>query len=251
MPDLDILAALAELAEKHAPQLRPYQPIALVHQFRRTLLRELDFTSERRNIEEFAAHFEGDGAVHFPRTYPALSSRRVLTMERLDGILGTDTAALKTSGADTDEFARRGANMYLEMIFRDAFYHADPHPGNLMLLPGGVVGVLDCGMVWTAGAGVGGTDRRHADGHGQPGSGDLAEMLMRVGSAPPGAPRNEFRADVADFVADYTNQSIHELDLSSALRTWRTLSTATTLPCPRSYPCCCGRWWNWRGRPRS
>lgn len=217
LPDLDILAALAELAEKHARRLRPYQPIALVHQFRRTLLRELDFTSERRNLEEFASNFEEDPTVHFPRTFPAFSSRRVLTMERLDGILGTDTAALAASGADLGEFARRGANMYLQMIFRDAFYHADPHPGNLMLMAGGIVGVLDCGM-------VGRLDEELAEqvedmlmAVAKPESGDLAEILMRLGSARPDIPRDQFRADVTDFVADYTNQSIQELDLSGAL----------------------------------
>ena len=217
LPDLDILAGLAELAEKHAPQLRPYQPVAIVRQFRRTLLRELDFTFERRNLEEFAAHFADDPAVHFPLSYPAFSTRRVLTMERLEGILGTDAAALEASGADLNEFARRGANMYLEMIFRDAFYHADPHPGNLMLLPGGVVGVLDCGM-------VGRFDEELAEeledmlvAVADPSSGDLAEILLRLGSAAPGAPRDQLRADVADFIADYAGQSIQELDLRGAL----------------------------------
>jgi predicted unusual protein kinase regulating ubiquinone biosynthesis (AarF/ABC1/UbiB family) len=146
MPDLDILAGLAELAQKQAPQIRLYQPAAVVRQFRHTLLRELDFTSELRNLEEFAKHFAQDETVHFPRAFPQFSARRVLAMERMDGILGTDSLTLAASGADLEEFARRGAHMYLQMIFRDAFYHADPHPGNLMLLPGGVVGVLDCGM---------------------------------------------------------------------------------------------------------
>ena len=185
MPDLDILAGLAELAEKHAPQMRLYQPVAVVRQFRRTLLRELDFTTERRNLEEFAEHFAQDATVHFPRAYAPFSTRRVLTMERLEGILGTDAAALATSGADLNEFARRGANMYLQMIFRDSFYHADPHPGNLMLLPGGVIGVLDCGM-------VGRLDEELADGIDEMlvavvthNSGDLGEVILRLGSAPP------------------------------------------------------------------
>jgi ubiquinone biosynthesis protein len=68
-------------------------------------------------------------------------------MDRLEGIPGTDIEALKASGEDLAEFARRGANMYLEMVFRDGFYHSDPHPGNLILLPGNVVGVVDCGQV--------------------------------------------------------------------------------------------------------
>ena len=107
--------------------------------------------------------------------------------------------------------------MYLQMIFRDAFYHADPHPGNLMLLPGGVVGVLDCGM-------VGRLDEELAEGiedmlmavvnHN---SADLAESLLRLGSAPPDTPRDQLRADLTDFVADYVGQSIQDMDLSGAL----------------------------------
>jgi ubiquinone biosynthesis protein len=217
LPDLDILAGLAELAEKHSQQVRPYQPSGVVRQFRRTLLRELDFTVERRNLEEFAAHFAQDDTVHFPRPYAEFCTRRVLTMERLDGIIGSDSAALAASGADLNEFARRGANMYLQMIFRDAFYHADPHPGNLMLLPGGVVGVLDCGM-------IGRLDEELAEAIEDmlmavvnPTSTDLAEILLRLGSAPPGTPRDQLRADVTDFVADYTGQSIQDMDLSGAL----------------------------------
>src|ERR1019366_4458573 len=110
MPDLDILAGLAELAEKHAPQIRMYQPAAVVRHFRRTLLRELAFTFERRILEEFAEHFAQDNTIHFPLAYGQFSTRRVLTMERLDGILGTDSTALAASGADLNEFARRGAN---------------------------------------------------------------------------------------------------------------------------------------------
>jgi ubiquinone biosynthesis protein len=217
LPDLDILAGLADLAEKLAPDLHRYQPVSVVRQFRRALLRELDFTCERRNIEEFAKHFTSDTTVHFPRAYGEFSTRRVLTMERLEGILGTDSVALAASGADLNEFARRGADMYLQMIFRDGFYHADPHPGNLMLLPGGVVGVLDCGM-------VGRLDEELAEGIGDilvavvnHNSVDLGESLLRLGSAPPATPRDDLRADLADFVADYVGQSIQDMDLSGAL----------------------------------
>jgi ubiquinone biosynthesis protein len=217
MPDLDILAGLAEWAEKHAPQLRPYQPVAVVRQLRRTLLRELDFTAERRNLEEFATHFAEDDTVHFPRVYAERSTRRVLTMERLEGILGTDAEALAASGVDLDEFARRGATMYLQMIFRDAFYHADPHPGNLMLLPGGVVGVLDCGM-------TGRLDEELAEALNEilmaimnRNAVDLGDIILRLSSAPTATPRDELRADLTDFVADYVGQSIQDMNMAGAL----------------------------------
>jgi ubiquinone biosynthesis protein len=236
MPDLDILAGLAELGEKHASQIRLYQPVAVVRQFRRTLMRELDFTYERRNLEEFAQHFARDDTVHFPGAYAQFSTRRVLTMERLEGILGADSAALAASGADLNEFARRGANMYLQMIFRDAFYHADPHPGNLMLLPGGVVGVLDCGM-------VGRLDEELAEGLEEMlmavvnhNSVDLGEIILRLGSAPPGTPRDQLRADLTDFVADYVGQSIQDMDLTGALNSLFEIIRRynITLPAPLS-----------------
>lgn len=217
LADLDILASVAELLEMPESRLRLYQPVAVVRQFRRTLLRELDFTFERGHLEEFAEHFAEDDHVHFPLAVAKLSTRRVLTMERLDGILGNDAEGLAGSGVDLNEFARRGATMYLQMIFRDAFYHADPHPGNLMLLPGGVVGVLDCGM-------VGRLDAELAEGVDDMlmavvtrNSTDLAETLLRLGSVPPGTHREELRADLTDFVADYAGQSLQHLDLSGAL----------------------------------
>jgi len=217
MPDLDILAGLAELAEKYSSQALLYQPAAVVRQFRRTLLRELDFTFERRHLVEFAQDFAQDATVRFPRPYAQFSTRRVLTMERLEGILGTDSAALAASGADLNEFALRGANMYLQMIFRDAFYHADPHPGNLMLLPGGVVGVIDCGM-------IGRLDEELTEGLEEMlmavvnhNSADLGDVILRLGSAPPATPRDQLRADLTDFVADFVGQSIQDMDLSAAL----------------------------------
>jgi ubiquinone biosynthesis protein len=107
--------------------------------------------------------------------------------------------------------------MYLQMIFRDAFYHADPNPGNLMLLPNGVVGVLDCGM-------VGRLDEELAEGIEEMlmavvthNSVDLGETILRLGSAPPATARDQLRADLTDFVADYVGQSIQEMDLSNTL----------------------------------
>jgi ubiquinone biosynthesis protein len=235
MRDLDILAGLAELAEKHAPHLRPYQPVAVVRQLRRSLLRELDFTSERRNLEEFAENFAEDDTVHFPCVYAEHSTRRVLTMERLDGILGTDPEALAASGIDLDEFARRGAQMYLQMIFRDSFYHADPHPGNLMLLPGGVVGVLDCGMTGRLDEELSenladiliAVVNRNAD--------DLANIVLRFGSAPPGTSRHELRADLTDFIADYVRQSIRDLDLAGALNSFFEITRRYNISLPASF----------------
>ena len=215
--DLSIIAGLAELAEKYSSQLKPYRPVGLVRQFRRSILQELDFNRERHNLEEFARHFASNPTVHFPRPWPKFSSRQVLTMDWLDGIPGSDIQRLQASGEDLSEFARHGANMYLDMIFRDSFYHADPHPGNLMLLPGGVIGVIDCGMAGRLDESL----REDVEGLllavAQQDAESLSNAVWSLGSAPPTCLRDQLRADLADFVAEYTGQSIGELDLSGAL----------------------------------
>jgi ubiquinone biosynthesis protein len=180
--DLEIVQLLAELIESQSASVRTYQPVAIVRQFRRTLMRELDFTYEKRNLEEFALHFGEDPNVCIPRVYADLCSHQIVTMDRLDGIPGTDIEALKASGEDLSEFARRGANMYLEMVFRDGFYHSDPHPGNLILLPGNVVGVVDCGQVGRIGPQRGHGHRPTAGQHQH--SGHASCRRMRVAAVP-------------------------------------------------------------------
>ena len=198
--DLDILLAGAELMEKHAPQLRRYQPVATARYFQRTLMRELDFAYERRHLEQFADNFAEDATVHFPEVFAELCSSRVLTMERLRGVTVADRTKLVESGVDQVEFARRGANVFLEMIFRDGFYHADPHPGNLMMLEDGVVGMLDCGMVGRIDEGL--REEIEAlllaavDGDAD----ELTEIVMRLGQTPPELDRDELRAELADFL---------------------------------------------------
>ncbi|MDZ4287165.1 MAG: AarF/ABC1/UbiB kinase family protein [Prosthecobacter sp.] len=215
--DLEIVQALAELLEKHSPASRPYQPVAIVRQFRRTLLREMDFTYEKRNLEEFATHFADDPTICIPQAYPDLCSHQVITMERLIGIPGTDILALKDSGEDLSEFARRGANMYLEMAFRDGFYHADPHPGNLMLLPGCTVGVIDCGQ-------VGRIDDELRDevealllAIVENDSVQVTEQVLRLGAVPLDCPRERLRTDLDDFMADYVGHPLTDINVGQAL----------------------------------
>jgi ubiquinone biosynthesis protein len=215
--DLEIIQVLAELLEKHSPALRPYQPVAIVRQFRRTLLREMDFTYERRNLEEFARRFADEPNVHIPQVYPERCSHQIITMERLDGISGSDIQALKHSGEDLTEFARRGANMYLEMVFRDGFYHSDPHPGNLMLLQGCVVGVIDCGQ-------VGRIDDELRDevealllAIVENDSGHVTEQVLALGAVPADCPRERLRADLDDFMADYIGHPLRDIHVGHAL----------------------------------
>ncbi len=216
--DLELILLLAGWLQDHLATARPYQPVNTAREFRRTLLRELDYTAERRNMEAFAKNFDGDASVHIPTVYPELSSRRVLTMEELVGVSGEKPELLAAADIDANEFARHAANMFLEMIFRDGFYHADPHPGNVMVLPGGVVGVLDCGMVGRIDDALRESFEELLLALTGRDSEALSELLLRLGAAPPSVDRSGFRADVGEFLAEYGSQPLGDFDLGGALR---------------------------------
>jgi ubiquinone biosynthesis protein len=214
--DMDILSGLAQLAER-VPEFQNYRPRAVAAEFRRTLSRELDFNREERNLQRFTRDFHDNPTVHLPRTYPDLCSARVLTMERLEGIKLSETTKLAAAGINLDEVARRGAAICLEMIFDRGFYHADPHPGNILVLPDGVIGLLDFGM-------VGRLDERLQEHIGEmlvalssQDAEHLAGIIVRVGAPPPELDRAALSIDVADFIAHYACQSLDTFDLSGAL----------------------------------
>ena len=214
--DLDILAGLADLAE-NIPEFKNYRPRATVAEFQRTLLRELDFGREERHMQEFAHNFADDPRVRIPRTYPDLTTGRVLTMECLEGIKLSERAQLADSNCDLVETARRGAELYIEMIFTHGFYHADPHPGNLIVLDGNVIGLLDYGMVGRI------DDQLREDIEEmllaivERDSQSLTSVITRIGQVPAGMDHGALSVEITDFVSHYATQRIDEFNLSAAL----------------------------------
>jgi ubiquinone biosynthesis protein len=144
--DLEIMARLAELAEKHSSEWRRRKPTEVIAEISRSLDREMDFALEAAHTERFARQFEGDPTVRVPEVHRSLSSARVLTMERLDGIKADDLAALERAGLDPRLAAENLGRQYLAMIFVHGFFHADPHPGNLFIQPDHVIAYMDFGM---------------------------------------------------------------------------------------------------------
>jgi ubiquinone biosynthesis protein len=215
--DLEILVGLAELAEQHLPDLRPYQPRATAVEAQRILLRELDFSRERRHLEQFALHFRDDPTVHFPAPHPELCTGRVLTMEYLDGTKLSDAEKLLEQGIDHEAIACKGAAVFLEMIFRDGFYHADPHPGNILILRDGAIGLLDCGMVGRIDAQMQEDIEEMLVAVGHLDAATLTRIAVRVGSIPPDLDRAALAADLTDFLSYYSSQPLDKFQLGAAL----------------------------------
>ena len=145
--DLRILEHLAHLAEQEVPEVRRYRPVDVVDQLRRSLERELDLAVEARNTERFARNFAGDVDVLVPRVYWEWTSSSMNVQEHIEGIRGDDLAAINNAGLDRKAIAARGVDAMLKMILVDGFFQADPHPGNVMCLPGNRIALIDFGMV--------------------------------------------------------------------------------------------------------
>ena len=145
--DLEILAHIAELMEQYLEEVQGHRPSSIVQEFARSLSREIDFTIELTNIQRFRLQFENNETIHVPFVYPQLSSERLLVMEFIDGIKCSDIKKLTANDADLPLLAERGAVLVMEQIFVHGFFHADPHPGNIFILPGNVVCFIDFGQM--------------------------------------------------------------------------------------------------------
>ena len=145
--DLEILAHLAGLMEQYLEEVQGHRPTAIVQEFARSLSREIDFAIELANVQRFARQFKNNAAIHVPLVYPELSTPRVLVMEYVLGIKASMAGQLREQGYDLPLIAERGATLVMEQIFVHGFFHADPHPGNLFILPDNVVCFIDFGQM--------------------------------------------------------------------------------------------------------
>jgi ubiquinone biosynthesis protein len=145
--DLAILRDLARAASGRTIWGRIYDLPALVDEFATTLRGEMDYLLEGQNADRFRHNFRGDHRLRVPAIYWDYTTRRVLTMERLEGIKINDLPALEAAGIDRQRLAAGAAQTTLKMILEHGFFHADPHPGNFVVMEGEVIGLLDYGMV--------------------------------------------------------------------------------------------------------
>ncbi|MCK4564103.1 MAG: AarF/ABC1/UbiB kinase family protein, partial [Verrucomicrobia bacterium] len=213
--DLDILLALGRASEKLNEEIRLYQPSLVLAEFRKNLLRELDYKRERSNLQAFTRNFEKDETVHIPVAYPEFSNFKVLTMEKLEGFSLAKSELLEAEHIDCNELARRGANLYLEMIFRDGFYHADPHPGNLYVMSDNVIGLIDCGMVGRLDTKPRELFESLLESFVQKDVEQLTDTCTKLGIVPKDLDREALQSEIEEFMSENLSNSLEDLDMSS------------------------------------
>jgi ubiquinone biosynthesis protein len=215
--DIDVLMGLALLMERHMPGSDIYDPVGLVKEFARTIRREMDFAREGHTIEKIRDNFGGDATLHFPKVYWEETAKGVLTMEYINGIKVSDLAAIERAGLDRKLIARRGADAFLKMVLEHGFFHGDPHPGNVLILPGNVICLLDYGIVGRLDAQMKGylTDillailKRDVD--------EVISLLAHSGEFGESLNSRGLKRDLSEFIDSYYEIPLQEIEVGQML----------------------------------
>jgi ubiquinone biosynthesis protein len=216
--DLAILETIGRLIENRLPQYAVYDPKHIVREFAKSLRHELDFVREAQNAAICRANFRRDPNVVIPRVFEQCSSHRVLVLEYLDGVKVNDFPALERQGVDRRKLAAAGCLIYMKMIYEHGFFQADPHPGNLLVLPDGRIGILDYGMFTR----IAEEDRhrivdfllaafdRRAD--------LIVRLMLESGSATAKVDEPALRNDVLDLLDRYYGVALKRIPLGQVIR---------------------------------
>ncbi len=230
--DLEIMLHLATLAERHIEELALHRPVKIVEEFARTLEKEIDYNNEATNMERAARHFLDDPHVYIPKVFRETTTSRILTTEFIDGIKISNIDALEAAGLDRKIITARGADLVLEQVFEHCFFHADPHPGNIFVLPGNVICLLDFGM-----AGI--VDRQTRDDFV-----DLVEsivnqnesratqVLLKLTYREEEPDRRLLEREVADFMGRHLYKPLKDIELGKLLYQLLELATSFRLRIP-------------------
>jgi ubiquinone biosynthesis protein len=145
--DIRIMHYLSHVTSKYIPEVHDYDPIYLVKEFERSIMKELDFIREMKSAQHLKRNFEGDENVYIPAVYEELCTKRVITIEEARGTRLSDIVKSSSTKFDKKLIAHRCADAFFKMVMEDGFYHEDLHPGNIIVMDKNVICLLDFGRV--------------------------------------------------------------------------------------------------------
>ncbi|WP_284141802.1 MULTISPECIES: AarF/ABC1/UbiB kinase family protein [unclassified Virgibacillus] len=215
--DLEILHELADQATYRIKRLKKFQLKNMVEEFEKAVLDELDFVNEGRNTAIVAKQFKENKHLIVPKIYWDYTSKKVLTMEHIEGVKLNDIEELDERGYDKAIIAERFSDAILHQIFKDGFFHADPHTGNLLALPGEKIALLDFGMVGRLSSDM----QTHfasliiAMIRQKPES--IIKAIRKMGVVPEDVNEHELRGDIEQFLIKYYDVPLSEVSLGESV----------------------------------
>lgn len=145
--DIEIMFYFASLLEKHIEKIKSFKPVNIINEFKEWTGKELDFRLEARNAKRFYQNFKGSKTVHMPKVYDGLTSERVLTLEFIDGVELNNVKEIKKRKLDFNKIMSNGFNAIMTQVFVHGVFHADPHPGNIIVMRNNAIAFVDFGIV--------------------------------------------------------------------------------------------------------
>lgn len=216
--DLDLMRGIAEWMTLHTAFGQDYDLRPLVEEFAHTLHAELDYVREAQNADRFRRAMADEPRLWIPRIHWDLTTRRVLTMERVSGTKVTDLEGLERLGVSRRRIAETAVRTFIRQVLEHGFFHADPHPGNFFVQPDGTVAVVDFGMIGRVSevtqmrllrAGLAAI-REDAEA--------LAEEMYALGVAGPRASRAGFQRDLDHLLGRYGGRTLRDLSATEVVR---------------------------------
>jgi len=231
--DLSILYQLARLVEAVVEETGVYTPTGIVEEFDRAIHEELDFSNEARNARAMAEASKDRAFIVIPRVHAALSSEAVLTLDYVDGVKVSDITA--ETGYDLEQVAKNIIEAAFRQLFEDGLFHGDPHPGNILVLPGNRIALLDFGLVGRLSRPmqealvtlIMGTALRDPD--------TVARVLNRIGVPEEHTPITAFRADIEGLLDRYLGLKLEDIRTSTLLRDLLDLAVKHRIRVPKEY----------------
>jgi ubiquinone biosynthesis protein len=206
------------LIERHIEELSFHRPVKIVEEFACIIEKEMDYTIEAASMERVAGQLLDDPTIYVPKVYREHSSRRMLTIEFVDGIKASDVAKIDQAGLNRRLITERGAEILFKQIFTFGFFHADPHPGNIFVLPDNIICLIDFGMMGAVNRAtreIFVTLMESVIQHDEP---RTAEVLLKLAQWDEEPDITQLEKDVADFIGRHLYKPLRDIELGKLMQ---------------------------------
>jgi len=215
--DLHLMNYFAVRMQKNNPEMEAINVVGIVKEFGNSIKKELDFRHEAASVIRFRHNFENDPDIFVPKIYTQFTGQQILVEEYVSGIKVSDMASLNASGLDTHQLAKNAVRLMFDQLFKHGFFHADPHPGNIFVMPGNVISFIDFGM-------MGSLREEHLNflgkytlGYLERDARGMTEALLLVSGKRHFARSRELEHQINDLLAHYKYLSIDEMDFGKIM----------------------------------
>ncbi len=230
--DMALLEWLAQFVEDYFSNLG-YSPVAVAAEFSRELTKEMNFLQEAQSTDKLRRYFENDPNICFPKVYREVSTRNVLTLEEIKGRALSSVDPMSLTPEERRRIVANGTDAVFKQCLRYGFFHADPHPGNIFLLPGQRLCFIDCGM-------TGHLDKKTAEqlidlvaSISQGNIDKLCRVVVELTDVDPMVTdRRDFRADAQIMASTFQDADLKQLDITRLLSDFFDMLQRYQITCP-------------------